>query len=183
MQIISGTLKSRRLYYPKNRRFRPTQAKVKEAIFNIAQSYVDIKDCHVLDLCCGTGALGLEAYSRGAKSVYFVDRYIQYIQKNISTLNLEQVPELRIKKQDAAQFLKQYKDTVDLIFFDPPWDNAELYERVFTQLLDAPYSTRNTLIFFETRRENNTPNLPDSTSIKCYNYSSTNLTLLQHHAQ
>ncbi len=71
MRVISGTWKGRRLTAPSGRQVRPTTDRVKEAIFNILGPRV--RDARVLDLCCGTGALGIEALSRGAAGAVFVD--------------------------------------------------------------------------------------------------------------
>ena len=71
MRVISGSWKGRRLQAPAGDSVRPTTDRVKEAMFSILGS--DIRDCQFLDLCCGTGGLGIEALSRGASSVIFVD--------------------------------------------------------------------------------------------------------------
>ena len=72
MNIIAGKYKRRKLLFPKNRQFRPTKSIVREAVFNIIGS--DIEGASFLDLCSGTGAMGLEAESRGASKVICVDR-------------------------------------------------------------------------------------------------------------
>ncbi len=84
MRIIGGKFKGVVFEFAKNKLVRPTQNMVREALFNILGDAC--KGAKVLDLCCGTGSLGLEALSRGAESVYFVDIQCDIVQKNIETL-------------------------------------------------------------------------------------------------
>jgi 16S rRNA (guanine966-N2)-methyltransferase len=128
MHILAGDLKGTGLFFPKSRLFRPTQSKVKESLFNILAPYCF--ESTVLDLCCGTGALGLEALSRGASHCTFVDIDTQYIKKNIERLgnNLSEKT-IKIVQQSVPQFLKRLTSKADIIIIDPPWDNDLLYER------------------------------------------------------
>jgi 16S rRNA (guanine966-N2)-methyltransferase len=78
MRIIAGQFKGRKLHPPEGKDIRPTSDRTRESIFNLLMhgQYAgeNVMDCHVLDLCCGTGALGLEALSRGARIATFVDK-------------------------------------------------------------------------------------------------------------
>ncbi|NBV83161.1 16S rRNA (guanine(966)-N(2))-methyltransferase RsmD, partial [bacterium] len=76
MRIAAGVLKGFPIVYPRNRAFRPTQEKVRAAVFNIIQDR--LSGAEFLDLCCGTGAMGLEALSRGAQSITLVDMDVRY---------------------------------------------------------------------------------------------------------
>ena len=90
MRIIAGELKGRRLTAPKDESVRPTAEKVREAVFSMLQTY--IPDAVVVDLFAGTGSLGLEALSRGARRAYFVDRdrtSIALVKANVGTCGVE----------------------------------------------------------------------------------------------
>ena len=127
-RIIGGVLGSLRLKGPA-RATRPTSDRVKESIFSILESRGAIQDARVLDLFAGTGALGLEAASRGAISVTLVER--DPAAAKVCDENLKQVMEglsksgLRSNSQlvrsDAKFYLKK-KELVDLVFIDPPYE-------------------------------------------------------------
>ncbi len=120
MKIIGGKYKGRRIYSSKNNRIRPTTNRNKEFIFNILDNFM--ADARVLDLFCGSGSLGLEAVSRGAKSVTFVDN--SYSSLRILRKNLERVKpkeEHRIVLKNVLTFLRQNKNSYDLILADPPF--------------------------------------------------------------
>ncbi len=131
MRVISGFLKGKKLKGYNLQNTRPTMAKVKESIFAIIQN--DIKDSICLDLFAGSGALGIEAISNGAKLVYFVDNNkdaIKIIKDNIDTLKLNN--QSIIIFNDYKKALQQFKDNnvkFDLIFLDPPYEK-ELIEMI-----------------------------------------------------
>ena len=118
MRIISGKNKGKKLIEFKGRDIRPTSDRAKESLFNILSDMV--LDCDFLDLCSGTGAIGLEAYSRGANSVTFVDNdkeSIKLTQKNANSIGLDK----EFCLSDAVSFVKRTNKTFDIIFFDPPY--------------------------------------------------------------
>ncbi|MDR2606623.1 MAG: 16S rRNA (guanine(966)-N(2))-methyltransferase RsmD [Oscillospiraceae bacterium] len=123
MRIVSGTHKGRKLFTPpEDGKIRPTTDRVKEAIFDIIQ--FDIEGRKVLDLFAGCGQLGIEALSRGAASVTFVDESIEaikLIKKNIEHCGFS-APEYRfsVVQADAFTFLKG-KMKYDIILLDPPY--------------------------------------------------------------
>jgi 16S rRNA (guanine(966)-N(2))-methyltransferase RsmD len=130
MRLLSGTLKGLYLSYPNDQRFRPTQEKVREALFSMLQPYLE--NAMVLDLFCGTGGIGFEALSRGASQATFVDKDIQYVQTNLAYLDTQRPLEnLREKttviKQDALTFLGYCKSMFTLIYIDPPWEAPHTY--------------------------------------------------------
>lgn len=122
MRVISGTAKGTILYTLEGSNTRPTLDRVKEALFNIIQN--DIADAEVLDLFSGSGALAIEALSRGAKSAVLCDnskQAIQIIQKNIDKTHLkEKATIIKDDYQKALEFLKN-KFRFDFIFLDPPY--------------------------------------------------------------
>lgn len=128
MRVISGLKKGYRLKGPKNRNIRPTEDRVKESMFNIL-GYIDHESL-VLDLCAGTGSIGIEFLSRGAKKAYFVDKSkesIQCIKENLSHTKLEDRAE--VIKGDAIKAIIKFGQsgvTFDYIFADPPYNSVEL---------------------------------------------------------
>ncbi len=123
MRIIGGRFKGKKLYSVSGLETRPTKGKVREAVFNIYGQY--IPEARVLDLFAGTGAFGLEALSRGAKSVVFIesdDRAITAIQKNIRICGMQNWA--RCIKWDICQDLtciRSFRNGFDLVFMDPPY--------------------------------------------------------------
>jgi 16S rRNA (guanine966-N2)-methyltransferase len=123
MRIIGGEYKSRSIAMPRGVEMRPTQDKVREALLNILG---DITGRKVLELFAGSGAFGIEAISRGADSVTFVDnnfRCVQTIKSNLGSLG---VPGSRynIVRADALKFpakLAQGREKYDIVFLDPPY--------------------------------------------------------------
>jgi len=129
MRIISGKYKGHHLVSFKADHLRPTTDRVKESQFNKLVHLTD--GARVLDLFCGTGNLGLEALSRGAREVLFVDlskQSLQIVQKNIEKLKIPK-EEYRIQQFDALKFLKSYKgEFFDLILVDPPFTKKMAHE-------------------------------------------------------
>ena len=121
VRICAGSYKSRRIVCPDD--IRPTSDRVKEALFSAL--LIDFKGLDVLDVFAGSGALGIEALSRGAKSVTFVDSSvssINFIKKNTSLLGILEV--CIIIKSDARAYIKNCKKSFDLIFMDPPYNKG-----------------------------------------------------------
>ena len=124
MRIIAGKYKGRIVNMPEGVKTRPTQDRVREAIFNIIREVV--QDSRVLDLYAGSGALGIEALSRGAKSTVFIDNdasSIRAIRGNIGVVENNSIS-TEAHKTDAIKAIgKFHKDGIkfDLIFLDPPY--------------------------------------------------------------
>lgn len=121
MRIVSGIRRGMNLLSLKGENTRPTSDKVKEAIFSMIQ--FDVKDAVCLDLFAGSGAMGIEAVSRGAKFVYFVDHHqpaIDIIKKNLEKAKFTEFASVRSCSANAAvKSLKQ--NSVDIVFLDPPY--------------------------------------------------------------
>ena len=132
MRVDSGIYKGRKLLENKYDHIRPTTDKVKQALFVKLQFFVPNKK--VLDLFCGTGAMGIEALSRGAESVLFVDkdyRSCNMTKENLKNLNID----AKVVKCDAVKFVEVCKERYDLIILDPPYKSG-LYEKVLPKLYD-----------------------------------------------
>jgi len=126
LRVSGGEARGRRLKAPKG--IRPTQGMVKQAIFNLVGS--GIEGAEVLDLFAGSGALGIEALSRGAAGVTFVDhqpRGLAILRQNLDVLGLKE--RARIVRGDVVRWLEASPDTVKragVVFLDPPYDDVVL---------------------------------------------------------
>jgi len=126
MKVISGYLKGRRLFFPAgSKSLRPTKELIREAIFDVLRGW--IADKRVLDLFAGTGALGIEAISHGAREVVFVElerEAISIIRKNLETLGITNI--CSIKKGKVERIIEGFgKEKFDLIIADPPYGYPE----------------------------------------------------------
>ena len=122
MRIVSGELKGRTLKGVKDLQIRPTSERVREAVFSAIGSRRNIENFRVLDLFAGSGALGIEALSRGAGACTFVEKdqaVLKVLKNNIEALEISSCCDLEHK--DCAVFLKQRHAHYDLIFADPPY--------------------------------------------------------------
>jgi 16S rRNA (guanine966-N2)-methyltransferase len=120
LRVVAGTYKGRRLAAPRGTRTRPTADRVREALFSMLG---DVGGARVLDLYAGSGALGIEALSRGADSAVFVERDAQAvatIERNLAAVGAEAT----VLRQDALRFLARADGAFDLVFCDPPYDSA-----------------------------------------------------------
>lgn len=135
MRIITGTLKGRKINIPKTLDVRPTTDRVKESIFAVIESHLYISDCAVLDLFAGSGSLGFEALSRGAKSAFFVDHNrsnVKHIEKLANDFELPE--QTTTTTLDVKHFLDGPAMPFDLIFSDPPYKYEHIEETVETIL-------------------------------------------------
>lgn len=124
MRVITGKARGVQLKTPNGMQTRPTTDRVKEALFSIIQ--FEIPGAKVLDLFGGTGQLGIEALSRGAKSAVFVDAgedACRLIRENLKRTRLEQ--DARVVRSDYADYLRRCREQFQIIFLDPPY--AEVF--------------------------------------------------------
>ena len=148
MRVITGTARGRKLKEPVGMDIRPTTDSVKEAIFNTIQ--FDIEGRRVLDLFAGTGQLGIEALSRGAKSCTFVDEStaaVRLVRENLAACRLSG----EVVQTESVGFLSgcgQY----DLIFLDPPYDST-LLDKALSAVIQYDKLAVGGIIVCESRRE------------------------------
>ncbi|PKM72973.1 MAG: 16S rRNA (guanine(966)-N(2))-methyltransferase RsmD [Firmicutes bacterium HGW-Firmicutes-16] len=148
MRVITGSARGRRLNEPKNMEIRPTTDKVKESIFNIVQ--FDIEGRRILDLFAGTGQLGIEALSRGAKSASFVDESTEAIK--LIKINLEHCGLTgETAREDALSFLS-HCGKYDVIFLDPPYKSG-LIDSVLRKIIQFDILSEGGIIICETDNE------------------------------
>jgi 16S rRNA (guanine966-N2)-methyltransferase len=128
VRIVAGRFKGRTLQSPKGDRIRPTSDKVRGAIFNVLG---DIEGLRVLDLFAGTGALGLEALSRGAADATFVDTNPTSTRRNLAAIGVDAA----VRRREALAFVRNETAVYDLVFVDPPYSSAPRLGEQLTQLL------------------------------------------------
>ena len=148
MRIISGDLKRRRLLVPPGRSVRPTSDKVKEALFNILSARIE--GAAFLDLYAGAGSIGIEAISRGAREVVFVEgdpKALHYLKKNLADLGIE--GKARVVFKGVSDFLKKERGgPFDLIFLDPPYQSDEI-EKTLPILAEGDMITDKGIVIIE----------------------------------
>jgi 16S rRNA (guanine966-N2)-methyltransferase len=130
MRIISGMYRGRVLKSPSGTKTRPTSDRLRETLFNVLQTKID-SDTRFLDLCAGTGAIGIEALSRGARFATFVDKSRRACALVEENLDLLEVPEnqTEIFQSAAEDFLRRQNENTlawDIVFFDPPYNDDYL---------------------------------------------------------
>jgi 16S rRNA (guanine966-N2)-methyltransferase len=131
VRVVAGELGGRRLVSPPTgARVRPTSDRVREALFSILG---EIRDARVLDLYCGTGALAIEALSRGAGEATLVDTDLRLARRNVEALGLGERCEL--VRRDALRFLRATRRRFDLAFCDPPYKLADRLGPALSELL------------------------------------------------
>ena len=133
MRVVAGEYGGRRLHSPRGMRTRPTSDRVREALFSMLG---DVSGARVLDLYAGSGALGIEALSRGARLVLFVERDARaaaVIERNLASLGAEQP----VVRQDVVRFLARTEGMFDLVLCDPPYDSASRLAEPLAERLPA----------------------------------------------
>ncbi|MEO1060086.1 MAG: 16S rRNA (guanine(966)-N(2))-methyltransferase RsmD [Actinomycetota bacterium] len=123
MRVIAGQLRGRRLEAPPGRGTRPTSDRVRQSLFNSLESRLDLGGAVVVDLFAGTGALGIEAWSRGADHVTFVERdrsALDALRRNLATLGIDR-DRTRVVAADAGRWRPGADESVDVVLADPPY--------------------------------------------------------------
>lgn len=162
MRIISGVYRGRVLKSPPNLKTRPTSDRLRETLFNILNPKIT-SETRLLDLCAGTGAVGIEALSRGAGFVTFVDKSRKACGLIEANLDLLKVPEeeTEVICSSAEDFLRRATPdkTFDIIFFDPPYKNE--YLEILRSIGEAESTILHPDGFFIAEHHSKT-DLPDS---------------------
>lgn len=154
LRIIGGEWRSRKIPFPAIEGLRPTPDRVRETLFNWLQTYTPGSSC--LDLFCGSGALGLEALSRGAQHVTFVDQAPEVVNQLKSNLQLLKAQNAEVIAASAMTWLEQRatdeEARYDLVFLDPPFRKA-LIEKVAVLLESRNLLRDGAIIYIETEAE------------------------------
>ncbi|MET0066476.1 MAG: 16S rRNA (guanine(966)-N(2))-methyltransferase RsmD [Candidatus Thiodiazotropha sp.] len=157
VRIIGGEHRGRRLPFPDIPGLRPTGDRIRETLFNWLQPV--LPGARVLDLFSGSGALGLEAASRGAREVVMVDTssvVVRQLEENRQTLGLEPV---KIIRADALQWLEQEPTSFDIVFLDPPF-SADLLQPLCRKL-NQGWLRDHAHIYLEDQVSRGLPELPE----------------------
>ena len=174
MRVISGEYRGRRLLEPSGKNVRPTTDQVKEAVFNIIQ--FDIEGRRVLDLFAGTGQMGIEALSRGARECVFVDssnESLRLVKENLRRCGAR----ARTEACDALSFLLR-REGFDLVFIDPPYDSGLAAEAV-EAVKEFDILSKGGIMVVESRRDAVLPaTQADYGAEKVYRYGKIKITVI-----
>jgi len=162
MRVISGKYGSRRIMSAHGMALRPTSDRLRETLFDILQSRIE--GCYFVDGYAGTGAVGIEAASRGARLVVFLEKHrptVALIRKNLENLGIsegvEVLPGDVCRGLDTLKASSDSSGPVDIFFFDPPYEEKEEYERVMESLAGSPLVVPHTQIIVERTRKLSLP--------------------------
>jgi 16S rRNA (guanine(966)-N(2))-methyltransferase RsmD len=154
MRVIAGTYKGRRLKTLEGMHLRPTSDRLRETLFNVVAP--QIEGSRFIDICAGSGAVGIEARSRGATSVTFIEssrKAVAIINDNLRSLNI--IDGVRVINRDALAALKhlaQGEMQFDICYFDPPYD-SEIHSPVLWQIAKHNLLAEDGIVIVEHRRQ------------------------------
>jgi len=167
MRIVGGSLRSRVINAPIGDNTRPTSDKTREAIFNIISRYV--YDANVLDIFAGSGALGIEAISRGANHATFIDKdaqAIKVINENINSLKIKDKTNVIF---DSFESISKLNTKFDLIMLDPPY-KLDVFPTVLELIKNNNLISDNGVIVFESNEEHKIVGNIEGYTYKVYKY-------------
>ena len=188
MRVIAGEYRSRLLKSPKGLSLRPTSDYLRETLFNVLGPQLD--GAHFLDLFAGTGAVGIEALSRGAASAIFIESHrptVALIKANLASLDIREgasvlpIDAVRGLETLAARSSSSPKFTH--VFLDPPYAAAEEYDRVLTFLGAGSLLAADAIVMAEHRRTFSLPERIGSLGkVRTLRQGDSTLTFFRHHA-
>ena len=165
MRVISGNLRGTKLYTLEGQNTRPTLDRVKESLFNIIN--FEIKDSIFLDLFAGSGAIGIEAASRGASKVIMCEKSKEAA--NIINKNLEKtklINQVKLYNMDFKDMIKnKLEEKLDIIYLDPPYKTNYAYE-ASKLILEKNLLKKDSILIIETDEEQNVENLFQNLSLE-----------------
>lgn len=172
MKVLSGTIKGRKLVSPPGLELRPTPNKVRAALYDILAR--KILDASFLDLYAGTGAIGIEALSRGAKLSCFVEsnqKHLRCLKKNIAQCSF--ATSSFVFGTSVFDFLTSSKQVFDIVFLDPPYSSDEI-EKILPRLILGDMIAENGLIVVEHfHKKDLSKKIGDTDLLKFYRYGET----------
>ena len=177
MRVISGSARGRKLSAPEGFDTRPTTDRVKESVFNIISPYIPTES--VLDMFAGSGAMGIEALSRGCTRAVFLEhtqRAMQTVKKNVEGARLADRAEMVLG--DAFEYLKRTKEKFDIIFLDPPY-NTGLLSRALDEISRGKHLSDSGIIVAECEVGGEEPNCGSFEVIRRAKYGKTVICILR----
>jgi 16S rRNA (guanine(966)-N(2))-methyltransferase RsmD len=159
MRVIAGKYGSRRIATLRGAALRPTSDRLRETLFDILQTRIE--GSFFVDGYAGTGAVGIEALSRGARAVVFLEKHrasVALIRRNLEALGVTAGAE--ILAGDVVANLGELAaqgEPADILFFDPPYRETQEYERVLEALAESPLVAAHTLLIFEREKKHALP--------------------------
>lgn len=160
MRVIAGSARGTRLVAPRGMQTRPTADRVREALFSILQCRCNLEGARVLDICAGTGAMGIEALSRGAASCCFIenDRNAQASLKtnSLAARCADRAELLEMDAPRALRLLAGRNSCFDIVFFDPPYASG-LYKIIPEALIELSLLADHGLLVTESQSRNILP--------------------------
>jgi 16S rRNA (guanine966-N2)-methyltransferase len=176
VRIIAGTRKGHRITAPTGGSTRPTSDRVRENVFNIVAPWVE--DAAVLDLFAGSGAMGLEALSRGAARAVFVESDTQACRAINENLDRLRLTGAQVLCQDAGRFLRQENRSFDLVFCDPPYGELETFLPALARAAPRLLADDGVLVLEGSSRDPE-PELPPLEATSSRRYGSARITLFR----
>jgi len=159
VRIIGGEWRSRQLHFIDAPSLRPTPSRVRETLFNWLQDDIPGRRC--LDLYAGSGALGFEAASRGAKSVIAVENNLKACQSLKANANLLAASQIKIVNKDVFRYLAGDAESADVVFIDPPF-GLNLVNQTCRWLEDKLWLSEQAKIYIESEKSLKLENLPEN---------------------
>jgi len=159
MRIIAGQFKGRHLKATPPQGTRPTSDKLRETLFNILGE--SVRGCTFLDGCAGVGAIGIEAISRGAEAVIFVDqsrKAARMIRENLEALDIKagfKILEIDLRK--ALDVCSRDGIVFDTVFIDPPYERQQIYINALKQFSTLPLLAEDGVLIFESSKRKEMP--------------------------
>ncbi len=184
MNIIGGAYKGRKLKSPPEGIVRPTLAKIREAFFDIAGQ--DIQNAAFLDMYAGSGAIGIEALSRGARSACFVERSraaATLLSKNLAFIDSTLYEVMIMDVTRAMAQLEKKHQSFDILYFDPPYGDADAYTGVLNNLLRSSIMEKPWIAGIEHDKAVNgiLQEAMQDMTLKTYRYGDTFLSIVRGH--
>ncbi len=179
MRIIAGMYRGRTLAALRDLSIRPTTDRVKQTIFDILSTRVDLDGTSVLDLFAGSGSLGLEALSRGASHITFIEKArtsLKALEKNIRTLGCEN--RTTVHQADVFWFLRNANQPYDLVFVDPPYA-LEAIDTLPSVIATSGVLRKGSYVVMEHSRESDVPVPGDSFEVLRKQFGQTVLLILK----
>jgi 16S rRNA (guanine966-N2)-methyltransferase len=178
LPIIAGSLKRRSIEIKKDENLRPVMTRVRQTMFDILFNLIDLENKRVLDVCCGSGILGVESISRGAEMAIFMDinkNAILELKQNCTRLEIFH----KSKFYTVNALTPPKGEVVDVLFIDPPYESNFLIAKILRRLFDSKWINEATIIIIPMDRKFQHTLKESYNIIRSTEISSTNLMFLQ----